>query len=69
MCRNRMCNNFIVEGIYKKDPLINLSVTANASHVRHNDFQRPGSSPAAANKVWEDFTFFSWFLVFIPLCF
>ena len=41
MCRNRMCNNFIVEGIYKKDPLINPSVTANASHVRHNDFQRP----------------------------
>ena len=36
-----MCNNFIVEGIYKKDPLINPSVTANASHVRHNDFQRP----------------------------
>ena len=41
MCRNRMCNNFIVEGSYKKDPLINPSVTANASHVRHNDFQRP----------------------------
>ena len=38
-----MCNNFIVEGIYKKDPLINLSVTANASHVRHNDFQQPSS--------------------------
>lgn len=52
MCRTRMCNNFIVEGSYKKDPLINPSVTANASHVRHNDFQRPNR--IFASQIFDD---------------
>ena len=64
-----MCNNFVVEGVDKKDPLIKLSVAANASHIRHNDFQRSGGDPAAANKVWEYLAFFSRFLVFITLRF
>ena len=50
---NRTSNDFVVEGVYKKNPLIKLAVTANASHVRNNDFQRSGGDPAAANKVWE----------------
>lgn len=64
-----MCNNSVVEGIDKKDPLIKLSIAANASHIRNNDFQRSGGDPAAANKVWEYLTFLSRFLVSIPLCF